>query len=81
MLLGRFDSQRFAGVGHCGDRSFGEPVSAERRLRGSSSKVWYLLAMPDDLPVIEVAFLNGQGCCVWTSIRHAAIWQNVLPYY
>ena len=27
---------------------------------GSSSKAWYLLAMPDDLPVIEVAFLNGQ---------------------
>ncbi|GAB6184599.1 phage major capsid protein [Thermopirellula anaerolimosa] len=27
---------------------------------GSSSKAWYLLATPDDLPVIEVAFLNGQ---------------------
>lgn len=27
---------------------------------GSSSKAWYLLALPDDLPVIEVAFLNGQ---------------------
>jgi len=27
---------------------------------GSSSKAWYLLAAPDDLPVIEVAFLNGQ---------------------
>jgi hypothetical protein len=27
---------------------------------GSSSKAWYLLADPADLPVIEVAFLNGQ---------------------
>jgi len=27
---------------------------------GSSSKAWYLLASPEDLPVIEVAFLNGQ---------------------
>ncbi|GAB6166157.1 hypothetical protein JCM19992_21570 [Thermostilla marina] len=27
---------------------------------GNSSKAWYLLATPDDLPVVEVAFLNGQ---------------------
>jgi hypothetical protein len=27
---------------------------------GASSKAWYLLADPNDLPVIEVAFLNGQ---------------------
>jgi hypothetical protein len=27
---------------------------------GHSSKAWYLLADPGDLPVIEVAFLNGQ---------------------
>lgn len=27
---------------------------------GNSSKAWYLLAGADDLPVIEVAFLNGQ---------------------
>jgi len=27
---------------------------------GSSDKAWYLLADPADLPVIEVAFLNGQ---------------------
>lgn len=27
---------------------------------GSSIKAWYLLADPNDLPVIEVAFLNGQ---------------------
>ena len=27
---------------------------------GNSSKAWYLLAEPVDLPVIEVAFLNGQ---------------------
>ena len=27
---------------------------------GSSAKAWYLLADPGDLPVIEVAFLNGQ---------------------
>ncbi len=27
---------------------------------GNSSKAWYLLADPQDLPVIEVAFLNGQ---------------------
>ena len=27
---------------------------------GNSAKAWYLLAEPADLPVIEVAFLNGQ---------------------
>jgi len=27
---------------------------------GNSEKAWYLLADPQDLPVIEVAFLNGQ---------------------
>jgi hypothetical protein len=27
---------------------------------GNSAKAWYLLAGPDDLPVIETAFLNGQ---------------------
>ncbi len=27
---------------------------------GASAKAWYLLAEPADLPVIEVAFLNGQ---------------------
>lgn len=27
---------------------------------GNSSKAWYLLAEPNDLPIIEVAFLNGQ---------------------
>jgi hypothetical protein len=26
---------------------------------GNSAKAWYLLAEPSDLPVIEVAFLNG----------------------
>jgi hypothetical protein len=30
------------------------------RYGGSSTKSWYLLADPNDLPVIEVAFLNGQ---------------------
>ena len=30
------------------------------RYTGNSSKAWYLLADPNDLPVIEVAFLNGQ---------------------
>ena len=29
-------------------------------LTGNSAKAWYLLADPNDLPVIEVAFLNGQ---------------------
>lgn len=24
---------------------------------------------------------RGQGCCVWTSIHHAAIWQNVAAYW
>jgi hypothetical protein len=27
---------------------------------GYSTTAWYLLANPDDLPVIEVAFLNGR---------------------
>ncbi|MEX2171724.1 MAG: hypothetical protein WD851_20565, partial [Pirellulales bacterium] len=27
---------------------------------GNSAKAWYLLADPNDLPVIEVAILNGQ---------------------
>lgn len=30
------------------------------RYVGNSAKAWYLLADPNDLPVIEVAFLNGQ---------------------
>ncbi len=30
------------------------------RYTGYSSKAWYLLADPSDVPVIEVAFLNGQ---------------------
>jgi hypothetical protein len=30
------------------------------RYTGNSAKAWYLLADPADLPVIEVAFLNGQ---------------------
>ena len=30
------------------------------RYTGNSAKAWYLLAEPNDLPVIEVAFLNGQ---------------------
>ncbi|HUU35279.1 MAG TPA: Mu-like prophage major head subunit gpT family protein, partial [Vicinamibacterales bacterium] len=29
-------------------------------LAGASSKAWYLLADPNDMPVTEVAFLNGQ---------------------
>lgn len=33
---------------------------ANAQYAGSSSKAWYLLAEPTDLPVIEVAFLNGQ---------------------
>jgi len=36
-----------------------------------------------DLPV-ELHRRNttsrGQGCCVWTSIHHAALWQNVAAY-
>jgi hypothetical protein len=27
---------------------------------GNSTKAWYLLSDPNDLPLIEVAFLNGQ---------------------
>jgi hypothetical protein len=33
---------------------------ANSHYTGNSSKAWYLLAEPNDLPVIEVAFLNGQ---------------------
>lgn len=33
---------------------------ANALLAGYSAKAWYLLADPADLPVIEVAFLNGQ---------------------
>jgi hypothetical protein len=33
---------------------------ANTRFPGNSAKAWYLLAEPSDLPVIEVAFLNGQ---------------------
>jgi hypothetical protein len=32
---------------------------ANARYAGNSAKAWYLLADPADLPVIEVAFLNG----------------------
>ena len=33
---------------------------ANTHYTGASAKAWYLLADPADLPVIEVAFLNGQ---------------------
>jgi hypothetical protein len=33
---------------------------ANSHYTGASAKAWYLLADPADLPVIEVAFLNGQ---------------------
>lgn len=33
---------------------------ANSKYAGYSAKAWYLLAEPTDLPVIEVAFLNGQ---------------------
>ena len=33
---------------------------ANAQYPGNSAKAWYLLAEPNDLPVIEVAFLNGQ---------------------
>jgi len=33
---------------------------ANTQYTGASAKAWYLLANPADLPVIEVAFLNGQ---------------------
>jgi len=33
---------------------------ANAQYTGNSAKAWYLLAEPTDLPVIEVAFLNGQ---------------------
>ena len=33
---------------------------ANSHYTGHSAKAWYLLADPNDLPVIEVAFLNGQ---------------------
>jgi hypothetical protein len=33
---------------------------ANPKYPGSSAKAWYLLSDPNDLPVIEVAFLNGQ---------------------
>ncbi len=33
---------------------------ANSNYTGNSAKAWYLLADPGDLPVIEVAFLNGQ---------------------
>ncbi len=33
---------------------------ANARYAGASTKAWYLLANPGDMPVIEVAFLNGR---------------------
>jgi hypothetical protein len=33
---------------------------ANSHYTGNSAKAWYLLSEPNDLPVIEVAFLNGQ---------------------
>ena len=33
---------------------------ANARYTGNSNKAWYLLSDPNDLPAIEVAFLNGQ---------------------
>jgi hypothetical protein len=42
---------------------------------GNSRTAWYLLASPDDLPVIEVAFLNGQEVPI---IENAVAEFNVL---
>ena len=42
---------------------------------GNSAKAWYLLAEPSDLPVIEVAFLNGQEA---PTIETAEVDFNVL---
>ena len=42
---------------------------------GNSRTAWYLLANPDDLPVIEVAFLDGQEVPI---IENAAAEFNVL---
>jgi hypothetical protein len=36
------------------------PYLSNQHYEGASQKAWYLLADPEDLPVIEVAFLNGQ---------------------
>ena len=41
-----------------GSRSAG--TLSNTQFTGNSDKAWYLLADPNDLPVIEVAFLNGQ---------------------
>ena len=38
----------------------GQPLPGQRQLHRLLAKAWYLLADPGDLPVIEVAFLNGQ---------------------
>ncbi len=38
----------------------GQSYLSNSQYTGNSSKAWYLLADPTDLPVIEVAFLNGQ---------------------
>jgi hypothetical protein len=33
---------------------------ANTNYTGNSAKAWYLMTDPNDLPLIEVAFLNGQ---------------------
>ena len=45
---------------------------------GNSAKAWYLLAESTDLPVIEVAFLNGQQVIVATHNYLFMKWFDVL---
>jgi hypothetical protein len=40
-------------------RVVSSPYMQDSTLTGNSATGWYLLADPNDLPVIEVAFLNG----------------------
>lgn len=40
-------------------RVVSSPYMQDSTLTGNSSTAWYLIADPNDLPVIEVAFLNG----------------------
>lgn len=41
-------------------RVVSSPYLSNSAFTGNSSTAWYLLASPDDMPVIEVVFLNGK---------------------
>lgn len=55
--------------------AFGASIGGNRAPDGSEIQI----DLPGDLHRKNTTS-RGQGCCVWTSIHHSALWQNVAAY-